>query len=242
MSEEVAVLEAPAPELEPTAVIPEPVETTPVETPKTFTQEELDAAIGKRLAREQRKWEREQTQRQSEQQTLTEPATEPNAVLQKAEELVAAREAAKQQSQVLESYHEREEEARGKYDDFEQVAYNPKLTITGVMAETIQSSDVGPEIAYYLGSNPKDADRISRLPALAQAKEIGKIEAKLASDPPVRRTTSAPAPISPVTARTSGSPAYDTTDPRSIKTMSASEWIEADRARQVKKAQAQANR
>jgi hypothetical protein len=242
MSEEVAVLEAPAPELEPTAVIPEPVETTPVETPKTFTQEELDAAIGKRLAREQRKWEREQTQRQSEQQTLTEPATEPNAVLQKAEELVAAREAAKQQSQVLESYHEREEEARGKYDDFEQVAYNPKLTITGVMAETIQSSDVGPEIAYYLGSNPKDADRISRLPALAQAKEIGKIEAKLASDPPVRRTTSAPAPISPVTARTSGSPAYDTTDPRSIKTMSASEWIEADRARHVKKAQAQANR
>jgi hypothetical protein len=242
MSEEVAVLEAPAPELEPTAVIPEPVETTPVETPKTFTQEELDAAIGKRLAREQRKWEREQTQRQSEQQTLTEPATEPNAVLQKAEELVAAREAAKQQSQVLESYHEREEEARGKYDDFEQVAYNPKLTITGVMAETIQSSDVGPEIAYYLGSNPKDADRISRLPALAQAKEIGKIEAKLASDPPVRRTTSAPAPISPVTPRTSGSPAYDTTDPRSIKTMSASEWIEADRARQVKKAQAQANR
>ena len=242
MSEEVAVLEAPAPELEPTAVIPEPVETTPVETPKTFTQEELDAAIGKRLAREQRKWEREQTQRQSEQQTLTEPATESNAVLQKAEELVAAREAAKQQSQVLESYHEREEEARGKYDDFEQVAYNPKLTITGVMAETIQSSDVGPEIAYYLGSNPKDADRISRLPALAQAKEIGKIEAKLASDPPVRRTTSAPAPISPVTARTSGSPAYDTTDPRSIKTMSASEWIEADRARQVKKAQAQANR
>ena len=242
MLEEVAVLEAPAPELEPTAVIPEPVETTPVETPKTFTQEELDAAIGKRLAREQRKWEREQTQRQSEQQTLTEPATEPNAVLQKAEELVAAREAAKQQSQVLESYHEREEEARGKYDDFEQVAYNPKLTITGVMAETIQSSDVGPEIAYYLGSNPKDADRISKLSPLAQAKEIGKIEAKLASDPPVRRTTSAPAPISPVTARTSGSPAYDTTDPRSIKTMSASEWIEADRARQVKKAQAQANR
>jgi hypothetical protein len=247
MSEEVAVLEAPAPELEPTAVAPEPViETEPA---RTYTQEEFDALAAKQrhvyeknLAREQRKWEREQTQRQSEQQTLTEPATEPNAVLQKAEELVAAREAAKQQSQVLESYHEREEEARGKYDDFEQVAYNPKLTITDVMAETIQSSDVGPEIAYYLGSNPKDAGRISRLPALAQAKEIGKIEAKLASDPPVRRTTSAPAPISPVTARTSGSPAYDTTDPRSIKTMSASEWIEADRARQVKKAQAQANR
>ena len=259
MSEEVAVLEAPAPELEPTAVAPEPViETEPA---RTYTQEEFDALAAKQrhvyeknLAREQRKWEREQAQRQAETQVLKAPAvqsvdqfetTEAYAealALQKAEELVAKRDAAKHQSQVLESYHEKEEEARGKYDDFEQVAYNPKLTITGVMAETIQSSDVGPEIAYYLGSNPKDADRISRLPALAQAKEIGKIEAKLASDPPVRRTTSAPAPISPVTARTSGSPAYDTTDPRSIKTMSASEWIEADRARQVKKAQAQANR
>jgi hypothetical protein len=103
------------------------------------------------------------------------------------------------------------------------------------MAETIQSSDIGPELAYYLGSNPKDAERISRMTPLGQAKEIGKIEAKLASDPPVKRTTSAPAPISPVSARTSGSPAHDTTDPRSIKTMTTSQWIEAERARQVKK-------
>ena len=51
---------APAPELEATAATPEPVVETPeVEAPKTFSQEELDAAIGKRLAREQRKWERE---------------------------------------------------------------------------------------------------------------------------------------------------------------------------------------
>ena len=107
------------------------------------------------------------------------------------------------------------------------------------MAEAIQSSDIGPELAYYLGSNPKDADRISRLTPLSQAKEIGKIEAKLATDPPMKKTTSAPAPISPVNARSSGSPAMDTTDPRSIKTMSASQWIEADRARQMKKWEAQ---
>jgi hypothetical protein len=107
------------------------------------------------------------------------------------------------------------------------------------MAETIQSSDVGPELAYYLGSNPKEADRISRMTPFSQAKEIGKIEAKLADNPPVKRTTSAPAPISPVTARSSGSPALDTTDPRSIKTMTTSQWIEADRARQMKKLEAQ---
>jgi len=237
----------PVPELEATAANPEPVVETPeVEAPKTFSQEELDAAIGKRLAREQRKWERDQAQRQAETQVLRAPVddysaeTNPDAmVLQKAEEIIARREAAKQQSQVLESYQEREEAARDKYTDFEQVAYNPKLSITTVMAETIQSSDIGPELAYYLGSNPKDADRIARLTPLSQAKEIGKIEAKLAADPPVKKTTSAPAPITPVTARSSGGPAFDTTDPRSTKTMTDSQWIEAERARQRKKWEAQ---
>jgi hypothetical protein len=237
---------------------PEVVESTPevaeTQPSKTFTQEELDAAIGKRLAREQRKWEREQAQRSAETQIVKAAPTasvdqfeSPDAyaealAYQKAEELIAKREAAKQQSAVLESYQEREESAREKYDDFEQVAYNPKLPITNVMAEAIQSSDIGPDLAYYLGSNPKDAERISRMSPLSQAKEIGKIEAKLSSNPPVKKTTSAPAPISPVTARSSGAPAYDTTDPRSIKNMSASEWIEAERARQMKKLQAQSNR
>jgi len=225
------------------------------EQSRVFTQEELDAAIGKRLAREQRKWEREQAQRQAEAQTLRAPADissvdqfeSPEAyadalAYQKAEQLLAQREQARQQSAIIESYHEREEEARSKYDDFEQVAYNPKLPITNVMAESIRASDIGPEVAYYLGANPKEADRISRLSPIVQAKEIGKIEAKMANDPPVKRTTSAPAPISPVTARTTGSPSYDTTDPRSTKAMSTSDWIEAERARQMKKLQAQMNR
>jgi hypothetical protein len=75
-----------------------------------------------------------------------------------------------------------------------------------------------------------------------QAKEIGKIESKLADNPPVKKTSNAPAPIAPVTARTSGSPAFDTTDPRSLKSMSTSEWIEAERQRQIKKYEAQRNR
>ena len=218
---------------------------------KKYSQAEIDAMIGKRLAREQRKWEREQAQRSAETQIVKAPAASsvdqfesPEAyaealAYQKAEELIAKREAAKQQSAVLESYHDLEEEARNKYDDFEQVAYNPKLPVTNVMAETIQSSEIGPELAYYLGSNPKEAERISRMSPLSQAKEIGKIEAKLVSAPPVKKTTSAPAPISPVTARSSGATTLDTTDPRSIKSMTASQWIEAERARQIKKLQSQ---
>jgi len=249
---------APVPEVTTT---PEPVEQKsvvadesteqPVEE-KKYSQAEIDAMIGKRLAREQRKWEREQAQRSVERQVAPSEIPTPDQfqspndyaefIRLEADKLVQQREAARQQSQVLESYQEREEQARDKYDDFEQVAYNPNLPITNVMAETIQHSDIGPELAYYLGTNPKDAERISRLSPYMQAKEIGKIEAKLADNPPIKKTTSAPAPISPVTARTTGSPALDTTDPRSIKSMTTSQWIEAERARQMKKWEAQRNR
>ena len=64
MEDEQAVAEiSPAPEPEATAA-PVTVETTPEEQQpaKSFTQEELDAIVSKRLAREQRKWEREQAQ------------------------------------------------------------------------------------------------------------------------------------------------------------------------------------
>jgi hypothetical protein len=245
---------APAPAPEATAApateqdnsSPEP---KPAEAPKTFTQEELDAIVSKRLAREQRKWEREQKSRVAPPPPPAEPlkpddfgnaqAYADAMAERKAQELLAQREAEAERAAMLEAYQDREEDARNKYDDFEQVAYNPKLPVTETMAQTIQASEIGPDVIYYLGSNPKEADRIARLNPLLQAREIGKIEAKLASNPPAKKTTTAPAPIAPVTARTSGSPAYDTTDPRSVKSMSTSEWIEQERLRQIKKYEAQ---
>ena len=256
--EEQAVAEiSPAPEPEATAA-PESADTTPEEQQpaKAFSQEELDAIVSKRLAREQRKWEREQAQRLAEQQAR-QPVAPPPApddfesaqqyaealAEQKARELLAQREAAQQQAALLESYKDREEEARDRYEDFEQVAYNPNLPVTDVMAQAIQASDIGPEVIYYLGSNPKEASRISRLSPVLQAKEIGKIEVNLATNPPVKKTSTAPAPLAPVTAtRSSSSPKRDTTDPRSVKEMSTSEWIEAERLRQIRKWEAQNRR
>ena len=246
MSDEVSQAEVPAPTPEVTAepVVEVQAPEVPEAAPKTFSQEELDAAIGKRLAREQRKWERERVQPVVPQAPVTPEQFASNEDYvealadQRAEQKIAEREQRKQQAELLETYHDKEEEVRAKYDDFEQVAYNPNLTITTVMAQSIQASDNGPEVAYHLGANPKEAERISRLSPILQAKEIGRIEAQLAANPPVKKTSNAPAPISPVSARTTGSPAYDTTDPRSIKSMSTSEWIEAERARQVKKHEA----
>jgi hypothetical protein len=228
------------------------------ETPeeKKFSQAELDSMIGKRLAREQRKWEREQQAKQAEMQVRQSVPKElppvdqfesPEAyaealAVKRAEEMLHQRELQKQKAAIEDSYAEREEEVRNKYDDFEQVAYNPNLRVTDVMAETIKSSDMGPDLAYWLGSNPKEADRISRLSPLLQAREIGKIEAKLADNPPQKKTSSAPDPIRPVTARATTTGVTDTTDPRSVKTMSTSDWIAAERQRQLDKARALRNR
>jgi len=260
MSDEV-IAEVPAPEQDATAA-PEPVvnapeaveapEGEPKETPKVFTQEDLDAAIGKRLAREQRKWEREQKQAEApkpvpvEQVRPDQFATIDEYVealtVSKAQQIVQQQQFAQQQQELLGSYHDKEEAARDKYEDFEQVAYNPKLPITDVMAQTIQASDNGPDIAYYLGTNPKEADRIARLAPFLQAKEIGRLEAKVASEPVTKQTSKASAPISPVTPRNGGPTNFDTTDPRSIKTMSTSQWIDAERLRQMKKQESKGHR
>lgn len=218
---------------------------------KTFTQEELDAIVGKRLAREQRKWEREQQLRMQELQTSA-PKELPSAdqfesveayaealATRKAEELLAQKANVQREQEALRAYYDREEEAMDKYADFKQVAYNPQIPITQVMAETIRESGVGPDIAYYLGSNPQEAHRISGLPPHLQAKEIGKLELRLETNPPAKKTSTAPAPISPITPSGSNSGRFDTTDPRSTKTMSTSEWIEAENQRMLKKLQSQ---
>jgi hypothetical protein len=235
---EVAV-ETTAPEQVVTAT-PEP-ESTPPEV-KTFTQDEVDALIGKRLAREQRKWERQQPQAPKEPVAEAPSLDKFESVeayaealaARKADELVYKRDVERQQSEFLAQYYEREEQALDKFADFKEVAYNAQVPITEVMAETIRASEIGPDVAYYLGSNIKEAERISRLTPLLQAKEIGRIEAKIIAAPvPVKKTTNAPAPIAPVVPRGT-SPAYDTTDPRSIKTMSTSDWIAAEESRMRK--------
>jgi len=214
-------------------------EETVEEQEKRFSQDELDRAISKRLAREQRKWEREQAAKTErvpvESVDVSQYESTEEYAVALAEKLLEQREKQKQYSEVLESYIDREEEARSKYDDYQQVVYNDRLMISDAMAEAIRSADNGPDIAYHLGSNPKEAERIARLSPLLQAKEIGRIEAKLSDEPPAtKQTTRAPAPISPVGSARTTATSVETTDPRSIKTMTTSQWIEAERQRQIR--------
>ena len=95
------------------------------------------------------------------------------------------------------------------YDDFEEVAIeNPDLTITPQMAHVITGSDIGHEIAYYLGSNTAEAANIAKLQPLDQAAAVAKLETKLASKP-AKKISNAAAPIKPVGAKGSTSTKID---------------------------------
>lgn len=88
-----------------------------------------------------------------------------------------------------------------KYEDFGDVV-NSSRSITAEMAVAIldvDDPDLQVDVAYYLGQNPKDATRISRLPERRQIAEIAKLEAKLSTKAPAKKKASkAPAPIKPV--------------------------------------------
>jgi len=218
-------------------------EEAPVEQSKVFTQEELDAAVGKRLAIERRKMEREFRNKPSPPVAPAVPVTPDQfssdeayvdaLAEQKAARLLEQREQQKKEFEVNESFHEKVERVREKYDDFDAVAFNPDIPVSNAMAEIIRSSDVGPDLAYYLGKNREEAVRISEMTVAQQGAALARLEVKISNAPPVKKTSSAPAPISPVNPRGPSSVEYDTTDPRSVSKMSASEWIERENKREM---------
>lgn len=66
-----------------------------------------------------------------------------------------------------------------KPDYAEKVMLNRNLPITASMAEAIRDSDVGPQVAYYLAENMDRATAIAQMSPMAQAREIGRIEARM---------------------------------------------------------------
>jgi hypothetical protein len=228
----------------------------PVE--KKFSQEEVDEIVSKRLAREERKRERERVAADAARVVApvkTEAPVKPQpeafkttedyieAVAEwKAEQTVSAKLEAREKAakeaasrQVAESvsteFQERAAKVVAQLPDFEEVAFNPRLPITEHMANTIHELERGPELIYHLGKNPAEALRIAKLSPYLQAIELGRLEAKLPEVKPVKKPSSAPEPIVPVTGGKSGTPVFDTTDPRSTKSMTSSEWIEAENNR-----------
>ena len=80
-----------------------------------------------------------------------------------------------------------------KYDDFQEVINNPEVPITTPMADAIKSAESGDEVAYFLGKNPAEADKIARMSPVMQIRAIDKLSNEFKP-----KTTTAPDPINPI--------------------------------------------
>lgn len=186
----------------------------------------------------------QETQRQAPQPTDPRPTLEQHNFDQAAYEdalfdwKLAQREvqsSQRQQQQMVQearsTFEQRQADFAAAHDDYDDVVTDPSLPITQVMAGAVHESEIGPQIAYHLGKNPKEAARIAGLSPLSQAREIGKIEAALAASgakpkpPKPNQVTNAPPPP----------PAVGTSSPvkRSETDMSDEERVAAIRAARI---------
>lgn len=106
------------------------------------------------------------------------------------------------------TYQDRVEDARDKYEDYDDLTTAPDLPISQATAELIVESEQGAELMYYLATNREQAESIHAMTDVAMAREIGRLETRLqtaeqapqaaeeAPDSPSRkRSTSAPDPV-----------------------------------------------
>jgi len=100
-------------------------------------------------------------------------------------------------AEKLEELHE---DGLEKYSDFLEVVASAQ--VTPVMAEALLELDGQVDVAYYLGKNPKEVARISKLPPIRQVAEIGKLEIKITQEPTKpRQQSKAPMPLKPVSGK-----------------------------------------
>lgn len=211
---------------------------------RTFTQAEVDALIQKRLLKEERRVHRRMEQQLRERaeaarvqnapqredfrddETFSEAQIE-HLAAKKAQELLEKREREAQADKRTESFLEKAEKASERYADFQTVVSNPALQINEAMTEFIAESEMGADVAYYLGKNPLKAAQIAKLSAVGAARELTRIEAELASKPKAT-PSKAPDPIRPVGSRGKPSTSSMPSDDDDIST-----WMQKERARQA---------
>jgi hypothetical protein len=100
------------------------------------------------------------------------------------------------QKAAQDAYKGRVEKAKEKYSDYQAVAESPDIVVSIPMAHAILQSEHGPDIAYHLGKNPAEAQRIAQLSPPVQLMEMGLIVARLTA-PAAKPEVKEPAPQKP---------------------------------------------
>jgi hypothetical protein len=107
----------------------------------------------------------------------------------------------KKKEAVDRTWNEKVAAAATKHADFQRVIGNPAFVQSDPVAFLIKDSEIGGELAYYLGTHLDVTAKLNALPPHVVAKEIGKIEAQLLTpkaEPQKNIISQAPEPIKTV--------------------------------------------
>jgi hypothetical protein len=109
-----------------------------------------------------------------------------------------------ERQKIVDSHKERVKSYAATKSDWDEVIESVADTrVSATVQEILLTSENGPELMYELAKSG-ELERISKLGPIAAAREMGKIEVRLASKasetkkPEQTKTTKAPAPITPV--------------------------------------------
>lgn len=140
-------------------------------------------------------------------------------------EAEARREAQAAMSRQREAFYEKVNAVRDRMPDFDEVFGNVNRDLPPGMAEVIAESEYGPQIAYHLGKNPAEWERIASLPPHRQGLELARIESKVSV--PIRKVSNAPPPPP----RLGGGSTPGAKDPSSMSDAEYSAWYRARQKR-----------
>ena len=125
-----------------------------------------------------------------------------------------------------ETFKARADVFKETHPDFDDVVIrSTSIKVTNEMRDVLMDMELGPEVAYHLGTHQAESQRIANLSPMQAAVALGRIEAALSSAAPPAKPGGAPAvsgapdPIVPVTG--SGS-----SEPKDSRRMSTTEWME----------------
>jgi hypothetical protein len=204
--------EAPAEEAPPEGAEAKPEEGAEEEKPEGQEEaraEEKHRRAGgwqRKIERLERELEMERQFRAQLQQGTQQPAKEKSPEEKAAEYLdglvskrLAERDAQQQQAAQQAEFQRRAAEVRAAHPDFDEVVLAADAPVSPALQEALLTSDSGPAIMYQLAKSPAELARLSALPPLAAAREIGRLEAKLASSTSAPKPKSAARPPAPPT-------------------------------------------
>lgn len=105
------------------------------------------------------------------------------------------------QQTVVADFVRRTAEVRAAHDDYDDVVPSVNIPTDSALGQVLLTSEHGPAIMYQLAKSPAELARLSALPALDAAREIGRLEAKLSSSTPPAKAngTTAKRPPAPPT-------------------------------------------